>query len=208
MGAGTHFYWQHDARMESPTTVSLFDDGSSPPEEQESRGLVLGVDETRRTVTLVHQYAHPARLLAPNQGSMQTLPGGGAFIGWGAEPYFSQFAADGSLLLDGRMPNNVQSYRAYLQQWNGMPTETPAVAVRKSAVIGFTVYASWNGSTRVAQWQVLAGADPASLTTAATSRRSAFETAVAVSATGPYFVAVALDSSGHELSRSLPVKAG
>jgi hypothetical protein len=207
MGQEAHFYWQHDARASGPSAISLFDDGASPSEEKESRGMVLGLDTASMKATLQHEYTHPAGLLAPNQGSMQVLPGGGAFVGWGAEPYFSQYAADGTLLLDGRMPNNVQSYRAYLASWSGTPGDSPAVAVRSSAVVGTTVYASWNGATALTDWQVLAGAAPGSLQPVARAHSAAFETTISVASSGPYFAVAALDGTRRELGRSGTVKA-
>lgn len=207
MGEGTRFYWQHDARALGPSTISLFDNGASPPKAEQSRGIVLEIDTASMKATLERQYLHPARLLAPNQGSMQVLESGDAFVGWGAEPYFSQFGLDGELLLDGRLPNNVQSYRTYLHDWVGRPTDGPSLAVRSSAVVGSTVYASWNGATELAEWQVLAGSDPASLKPVALSQRTGFETAIAVASSGSYFAVVGLDRAGRELGRSQVVKA-
>jgi hypothetical protein len=202
MGEGARFYWQHDARALAGNTISLFDNGASPPKESQSRGLVLTVDTGSMKATLEHAYTHPAALLAPNQGSMQVLSGGGAFVGWGAEPYYSHFGGNGELLLDGRLPNNVQSYRTYLQDWVGTPTDSPSIAVRSSAVVGSTIYASWNGATQLAEWQVLAGSDAGSLKSVARSRRTGFETAIGVSSSGPFFAVVALDATGRELGRS------
>ena len=56
------------------------------------------------TATLRRSYTHPAGLAAANQGSMQVLPDGRVLVGWGNLPYFSEFAADGTLLLDGQFP--------------------------------------------------------------------------------------------------------
>ena len=62
--------------------------------------------------TLKRSYVHPAtRLLAANQGSMQVLANGRVLVGWGNLPYFSEFAADGTLILDGQLPVGDQSYR-------------------------------------------------------------------------------------------------
>lgn len=88
------FYWQHDARIHPGGRISLFDNGSSPPKEKQSRGLVLSVDESARHVSVLREFRHRAGLLADNQGSLQLLPGGKALVGWGAEPYISLFDAD------------------------------------------------------------------------------------------------------------------
>jgi hypothetical protein len=205
MGEGARFYWQHDARALGSSSISLFDNGATPAKEEQSRGIVLGIDTASMKATLMRQYRHPARLLAPNQGSMQVLEDGGALVGWGAEPYFSQFGPDGVLLMDGRMPNNVQSYRTYRQDWVGRPADSPTLAVRPSAVIGSTVYASWNGATELAHWEVLAGSDSGSLKPVARSAKTGFETVIGVTSSGPYYAVVGLDSAGAELGRSLTV---
>ena len=59
-GPGAAFSWQHDASMPGPDTVTLFDNGSAPPEEKQSRALVLHVDTGAMRVTLRRAYAHPA----------------------------------------------------------------------------------------------------------------------------------------------------
>ena len=120
MGPGAHFYWQHDARMPSPTSLTVFDDGS-PTEEKQSRALLLSVNDKSLDVGFDHAYTHPARLLATNQGSVQLLPDGRVFVGWGNQPYFSEFASDGTLLLDGEFAADVDSYRAFTYDWVGRP---------------------------------------------------------------------------------------
>lgn len=84
--------------------LSIFDDGASPAKEPQSRAILVGLDTTNMTATLKKAYTHPARLLAGNQGSMQVLPGGRVLVGWSNKPYFSEFTADGTLLLDGQFP--------------------------------------------------------------------------------------------------------
>jgi hypothetical protein len=147
-GPGADFSWQHDAQMPAPDLLTVFDNASAPPEEPTSRALLLHVDTTAMRVTLKHAYAHPAGLLADNQGSMQLLPDGRVFVGWGAQPYFPEFAANGELLLDGQYPLNEQSYRAFTFKWTGRPADKPAVAVRPNPARGSAVHVSWNGDRR------------------------------------------------------------
>jgi Arylsulfotransferase (ASST) len=201
MGAGSHFYWQHHSRYPGATTISLFDDGATPAEEPQSRAIILTVDEVKKTATLEKSFVHPARLLAPNQGSVQLMPDGGAWVGWGARPYFSRFSADGDLLIDGRFPTNVQSYRAFSADFAGQPTDRPAVAIEDDPVGGKIVYVSWNGSTEVAAWEVLSG--PAGrLTPVALADWADFETAISVNSTGPHFQVIALGRSGQKIGSS------
>ncbi len=90
-GPGTTFGWQHDARWRPGGEISLFDNEADPPLAKQSRALVLRVDTKTRRVELVHAYTHPAGLLSGSQGDIQFLPGGHVFVGWGSNPYFTEF---------------------------------------------------------------------------------------------------------------------
>jgi hypothetical protein len=207
MGTGTRFYWQHHARPHGASTLSLFDDGASPAMEPQSRAILLNLDTSAMTATLKHSYTHPAGLLAANQGSVQVLPDGRIFVGWGDQPYFSEFLPDGTLDLDGQLPAPDQSYRAFTADWTGQPATKPTLAARTSPAGGATVYASWNGSTNVGTWTVLAGKSPSQLVKAGSQERTGFETAITVDTAGSYFAVTAQDASGRQLSRSATVRS-
>jgi hypothetical protein len=206
MGPGTGFYWQHDARPHGPGAISLFDDGAAPPKEKQSRAVILAVDEKAGVVTLAHQFTHPDRPLADAEGNAQVLPSGNVVVGWGTAARFSEFSPSGQLLMDGTLPKDDETYRAFLLDWSARPTEPPAVAAHARPGGGATVYASWNGATDVDSWAVLAGSSPSSLARAGTGRRTGFETAIAVSHAGPYFAAEARDASGSALARAKAVR--
>jgi hypothetical protein len=202
MGAGSHFYWQHHARSFSDGALTVFDDGASPPEEKQSRGLLLQVDTKLKHVSLRRAYLHPAGFIAANQGSVQLLSDGRVFVGWGNQPYFTEFAPSGEVLLDGELPVNIQSYRAFTYDWTGRPTDSPRAAVRPNPAGGYVVYASWNGATEIDRWLILGGPHSSSLQPLGSQKWAGFETAVAVNTPGPYLQAVALDSTGKHLGRS------
>lgn len=199
---GASFAWQHHARRVAAATITVFDDGAQPAVEPQSRGLVLAVDEQARTARLDHAYTHPAHLLAGFEGSIQTLPGGGAFVGWGDEPYYTEFAPDGSIVLDGRLPTNSQSYRAFRASWVGHPVELPALTLEKDAVGGAAAYVSWNGATDVASWQVLSGSSVRALEPIVTVAKGGFETAVTIHPKGTLVAAAGLDHAGRRLGVS------
>jgi len=205
-GPDATFYWQHDARMVEPGLLTVFDNGSSPPLEAQSRALLLNLDTAAMRVTLRHAYTHPAGLLVDNQGSVQLLADGQVFVGWGAQPYFSQFAADGELVLDGQLPSGDQSYRAFVSDWTGHPADSPAVVARPNPARGSAVYVSWNGATGVQTWTVLAGSSPSALAAVGSQARAGFETMISVNTEGPYFAVIAHDMSGGELGRSATVR--
>jgi len=206
MGEGTHFYWQHHVRPHGNGVFTVFDDGAAPAEETVSRGLVLNVDETAVTCTLERSVSHPG-VLAVAEGSVQLLGDGGILVGFGAEPYFSRFSARGEILVDGHLPTDVTSYRAFVADFAAEPTGKPAVAVGSAANGSHIAYVSWNGATEVVAWRVFAGATSSALSAAATADWADFETAVTVNNAGPYFQVAALDKAGRELGSSDMVKA-
>jgi hypothetical protein len=207
LGPGVKFYWQHDAAFQAGGTISLFDNGSTPPKERQSRGLLLRPDLASHTVTLVQQFANTSRtLLASSQGSTRGLSGGNWLLGYGGLPNFTEFDASGRVLLDGALGRDVQSFAANLAPWSGRPLTAPSVAASASTG-GLSVAVSWNGATDVSSWRVLAGSDPAHLAPAASTTKSGFETTIAVPAPGPWVAVQALDGSGAVLAISATVKA-
>jgi hypothetical protein len=156
--------------------------------------------------TLSRSYTHPAKLLAANQGSMQLLAGNRVLVGWGNLAYFTEFAENGTLLLDGQFPVGDQSYRAFTASWTGHPPGKPAAAARVNQAGGSVVYASWNGATELSSWTVLAGTTATQLQEAGSQRRTGFETMITVNSGGPYFAVAANDANGHLLGQSDPVK--
>ena len=177
MGPGTTFNWQHDARWRSRNTISLFDNGANPAVEKESRALLLRVDVRGRKVRLLHAYVHPEALLSGSQGNMQMLAKGHVFVGWGQNPWFTEFDAGGNVVYDGHFAKEADSYRAYRLNWHGRPATRPAVVARRSGG-RVTLYASWNGATDVRRWQVLAGPSARRLKPVRTVSRTGFETSI------------------------------
>jgi hypothetical protein len=195
------FHWQHDGRAWSDTLYSVFDNGANSSEAR-SRGLMLNVNESAKTASLEQDFLHPAGFVSPALGSVTRLADGRVFVGWGDQPYFSEFDSGGVMLLDGQLPVGVRSYRAFTIDWVGKPSGQPAVVAKQNPSGGFVIRASWNGATEVARWQVLGGASPSRLEPVGEQIWTGFETAIAVNAVGPSFQAIALDSSGNELGRS------
>lgn len=207
MGPGATFWFQHHVLPQGLDTLSIFDDGGAPPvKEPQSRAILLNLDTGAMRATLQRSYVHPARLQVANQGSMQVLADGEVLVGWGNLPYFSQFTANGTLILDGQFPVGDQSYRTFTAAWTGQPTDKPAVAARVNPAGGSTVYASWNGATELDSWTVLAGSSASGLKQVGSQRRSGFETAITVNSEGPYFAVTANDASGNPLGQSATVR--
>ncbi|PZF57052.1 ArsR family transcriptional regulator [Curtobacterium sp. MCSS17_008] len=195
------FAWQHHAVRSSPTRMTLFDnvskDGSSP-----SRGLVLRLDEQAMTATLDHEYRHAGRK-GIAMGSMQHLDGGHLLVGWGTGKGLTEFAADGTVVLD--IAFDGASYRSFRHEWTGTPARPPAVVARTTAGTP-RAYASWNGSTETVSWRFDHGTAQDALTSSVTADRTGFETHVALPTSARWVRAVAIGSDGTELARSAVVR--
>ena len=208
LGPGASFFFQHDAQMLPNGNISLFDDGAGPPMvEPYSRGIVLALNRRRHTASLVSDYHRSTDTSAQSEGSMQTLPGGGAFVGFGSTQYFSQFSPGGGLLFDAGLPQDDGSYRAYRFPWSATPDTRPDLAVRRTGPSSVSVYASWNGATHLARWQVLAGPSAASLTPVASVAKQGFETRIDLASSASTFEVRGLSGGGRILATSAAVPA-
>jgi hypothetical protein len=156
--------------------------------------------------TLAGEYTRPHETLAATQGNVQVLPNGNVFMGWGSEPYFSEFGHDGGLLFDASFPPAVESYRAFRFPWKGLPDDPPAVVAESGPSDEVTLYVSWNGATEVATWQLLAGPNRDELKPVGSVPSKGFETAVSLNTDEPYVGVKAKDSSGRVLGTSQAVK--
>jgi hypothetical protein len=202
-GPGARFAWQHDARRLPDGTLSLFDNEAAPRVGPQSRGIVLRLDMRRMHATLVRSFVHRPPLVSVDQGNMQRLADGHFFVGWGHQPWFTEFAANGHARLDARFGADDNSYRAYRFGWTGRPWEPPTVVVR-----GDTAYVSWNGATRVSRWRLLTGNAMDDLHAARTVAKRGFETALAVPSDARYVAVEALDARGSKLRVSRTVRRG
>jgi hypothetical protein len=202
LGKGTNFYWQHDAQLHPGGLLSVFDDGATPKKESESRALEINLDLHSMRASLKRAYTHSPPILAGAQGNMQLLPDGDVLVGWGTGHAFSEYAPSGKQVWDGLFTPPLYTYRAYRSPWRAHPTGPPGIAVSAGTGKAATVYASWNGATDVARWQLLAGSSRHDLAPVATVGKSGFETAIHAKTSRRYLVVRALAKSGRVLGTS------
>jgi hypothetical protein len=204
MGPGTGTAYQHDVVWQPDGTLTIFDNGAVPKAHSQSRVIRERIDFVHKKVTLVSRFVRAPALLAGSQGDDQVLASGNSFVGWGEDPYFTEFSPTGQMLFDAHIPAPGQTYRVYRFPWSAVPASGPSVAV--SAKGGkATIYASWNGATGVSSWRVIAGAHQTGLVPIATAPVAGFETAITVQSPDPYFAVQALGSAGQVLGSS-PVR--
>ena len=214
MGPGTRFAFQHDARRLPDGTVSIFDNGSlvfengTPKAVEESRGIVLDLDERKMKATLVREYTHPDKQYADAAGNMQVLPNGNVFVGWGRGLAISEFSEDGEMLFDATLLRKNESYRAFRFSWSARPSDQPAAVAERVSEEEVRVYASWNGAAEVATWEILAARHQGRLKSLGQVPRNGFETAMVVRTSDPYVAVRAKDSSGRALGTSKVLKTG
>ena len=213
--ANAQFHWQHDVELHAGNVVSVFDDaccgikgvsGGKPQLDPHpyglSRGLLLKLDLTNHTGSFVTQYTK-ANKVASFLGNIQLLPNGNVALGWGNQPFFSEYSKRGRVLLDAVWPSPDLGYRTYVQKWVGIPFFPPSGAVRNNQGKS-TVYASWDGDTQVVSWKVLAGTSAQSLKAVASNTKTGFETAIPLTSSFKVYEVQALDSHNHVLGTSKP----
>lgn len=204
LGSGVRFDFQHSARTQADGTIKIFDNSAAPPQRKASRAITVRLDERAKTATLVNAFKHPAKLLAAHQGNIESLPNGNEFVGWGGQRWFTEFSPTGEVLFDGRLARGNDSYRAFRLPWSAKPYTAPKVAAF-SEDGKLVAYASWNGATDVARWELLGGASPTALAPIAQAGKRGFETAL--NADSKAFVAVrAYDAAGNVLATSATVR--
>jgi hypothetical protein len=128
------------------------------------------------------------------------LDDGGAFVGWGGVRKVTEFTPAGTVRFEAKLPYG-DTYRGYRLPWVGHPTDRPSIGVD-----GNRVYASWNGKTGLARWEVLVGDDPSQLSRIATKNWTGLETMIPLENAPAYAAVRALDSDGHPLGDSATVK--
>src|SRR3954468_2866541 len=217
--ANVAFAFQHDVRWLPNGDISMFDNdccalqpqpggppkAAPPVHGSQSRGMEIKLDESAKTVSFVSENKL-YDLIAGTQGSRQVLANGNVFMGWGQQPFYSEFTKTGKLLLSVRYPDQNESYRAYRYKWVGHPSGNPAAAARPQGA-GTRVYMSWNGATEVKAWRIWAGKSSRKLSVVAKRvSRTGFETARTVRSGGPIVKVQALNAKGKVIGSSRPVR--
>jgi hypothetical protein len=204
--------YQHDVSPLGDDEYSLFDDGGVGPgcavnqTQHPARGLIVRVDPTARParVQLVAAFNHRPGIQSGYLGSTQQLPGGHVLVDWGNFPEITEYGVDGHVLMDLSLSS--YSFRGLRFAWDGQPTAPPAVAAQFQGA-GTRIWASWNGSTEVAAWRVLAGTSTSQPLSPVGSAipKTGFETALLLPEPEPVVAVQALDAHGHVLATSTPV---
>jgi hypothetical protein len=209
------FAWQHDVRFLPDNQIGMFDneccgrkpDGSTVPPvyQPQSRGLTLRLDVPAHTASMVREYKSPGRI-SGTQANVQHLSNGNVLIGWGQQPFISEFSEAGRLLFEAKFEGSAISYRAKRHRWTGRPKTRPVLAVKRSGSSRTQLRMSWNGGTDVARWRIRAGNSRTKLKTVRNATRTGFETAVTVRNKSRYWRVEARTAKGSVLARSAIIR--
>ena len=97
----------------------MFDDGGGPPRVHKfSRGIRVSLDFKHMTASLVREYDHRPPIASAFEGGEQLLSNGDMFVGWGQQPYFTEFDSHGRANFDAHFTVPTSSYRAYRFPWS------------------------------------------------------------------------------------------
>ncbi|CAG8893693.1 unnamed protein product [Penicillium egyptiacum] len=152
---------QHDARwqpqLSQPGTEVIsfldnFGDGTTTFNDV-SRALVVQINHTDSTATVLRKATAPYNLQALLQGNAQMLSDDRIFVNWGSEGAFTEFGADNEILYHAFIQTGSVSYRGFLSNWTAAPKECPALVALKTASDLVELYVSWNGDTETSTWR-------------------------------------------------------
>ncbi|KAF4760038.1 hypothetical protein HAV15_006537 [Penicillium sp. str.  len=155
------FGFQHHARwhpqLSQPGTevISFFDNSGDATitYNDVSRALVVQLNHTDSTATVLRKATGPYDLQAQSQGNTQLLSDDRIFVNWGSEGAFTEFGADNEILYHAFIQTGSVSYRGFLSNWTGTPKESPALVALKTASHLVELYVSWNGDTETSAWR-------------------------------------------------------
>jgi len=207
-----HARIMHQSAAGNQTTISIFNNGEETYYKNTSSAMIVKLDETTMTATMVSRFVSEDPCFVPSQGSVVISPSSGnALVGWGWQGTITEHAPDGRIVWNatiGNMTNilHVASYRAYKSQWHATPRDKPRTwTYAKTAESNTVVHVSWNGATEVARWRVHGydeDAPPDRFEAIGEADKAGFETACLTSRHVQFAFAEALAFDGTSLANS------
>ena len=194
--------------------LSFFDnawDTYGAPTAQSSSGVVILLDLIHRTAQVVERYPHPGGTYAAMFGSIDLLPNGDRFIGWGSLKDATQYTRSRELVYHvqiGEKASMVGSLRTFKRPWSATPHWRPDVFAY-SWVCGWpsVLYASWNGATDVYGWSFYgSNSSDGQFQSLGTVKKNGFETSMKAGSSVRFAYAEAMTKDGEVLGRSQMVK--
>jgi hypothetical protein len=206
------FCFQHDVRQLSRRHLSVFDNGGKGPgcPRHQARVEEFAYHPATGAITRTKLISSKAASSDGRGYSVSAL--GGArhlinrdlMVSWGTSGRITEFDTHQRVNFDLTLAQ--RTYRAVRWRWTGDPLGRPAVAAQRSGR-RVTVWASWNGSTRVARWRVFAGPGPHRMDpVSGRVRRTGFETRIGAITRAKYVTVRAISAHGTPLADAVPIR--
>ncbi|PWY83373.1 hypothetical protein BO70DRAFT_313657 [Aspergillus heteromorphus CBS 117.55] len=211
------FGFQHHARWhyesEQKEVISFFDNSGDGTItfNNVSRALIVELDHTNNTATILRKATAPYGIQAASQGNVQLLSDANLFVNWGQAGAITQFNSDNEVIYHAFIEEAV-SYRGFLSNWTGTPYEDPAIAAYVDSSNTTRLYVSWNGDTETRGWRFYQTASGNQTQYLGAVARTSFETTLLWESeehpakSGAYY-AEAVDAENRVLGRTNPVTA-
>jgi hypothetical protein len=206
------FCFQHDVRSVGRNLLTVFDNGGRGPDcpAHQARVEEFAYDPSTGDVSRTTKYSSYTassdgrgyRVSA--LGSARYLLNGDLMVSWGTSGRITEFTPRHRV--DFGLTLARKTYRADRWRWVGDPRGRPAVAASRTGK-QVKVWASWNGATRIATWQVLAGARHHLRLVGAPVRWAGFESRLHVKTKARFVAVEAFDARQRPLGRSATVVA-
>ena len=150
---------QHHVRIQAEshrkTVLSIFNNGCFTDANITASGMLVEIDHTAMTASLLKEFKPKNKLVVESQGSLEIMPkSGNALVGWGHESMITEHTANGEIIFNATLRGSSQSYRTYKAEWQGHPTGRPnTYSYARTLETSTVIYVSWNGATDVAYWR-------------------------------------------------------
>jgi hypothetical protein len=150
-----HARWHPDLSQPGTEVISFFDNSGNGEitYNDVSRALIVQLNHTDNTATVLRKATAPYQLQAASQGNAQLLSDDRIFVSWGSAGAFSEFNANNEVIYHAFIQSGSVSYRGFLGNWTGTPTETPALVALTSSSNTVELHVSWNGDTETKAWR-------------------------------------------------------
>jgi len=150
-----HARWHPQLSQTGTEVISFFDNSGNGQitYNNVSRALVVQLNHTDKTATVLRKATAPYELQAQSQGNAQLLSNDRFFVSWGSAGAFTEFGADDEILYHAFIQSGSVSYRGFLGNWTGTPKESPALVAFKFSSNTVKLHVSWNGDTETKSWR-------------------------------------------------------
>jgi hypothetical protein len=191
--------YQHDIRPvpNKPNYYTIFDNGRYHI-PQFSRAVEFQLDTINMTATKIWEYRSIPDRYSRKKGNVQRLSNGNTLINWAIPglPKATEVSADGELLYEMDFVDQLETYRTFRFEWDGM-SEVPYL-IAESYTDKISLIFNKFGDPDVEKYIIYGGEDSQSLTSIDTTENTWLNLTDLNNHSTYYFQITALDGAGEE----------